>query len=136
MINIIMLKKNLTFSDLPFFVSRNQFNGDMNLIKDTTAIKQALKNIILTIRREKPFNRLFGGNPREFLFDHMNQLMVMECKNLIANSINNFEPRVSLKEIAIQQSKTNPNKIIITIIYVYQLTQVVDTVSISLERTR
>jgi len=131
-----MLKKNLTYSDLPFFVSKNQFNDDINLIKDTTAIKQALKNIVLSIRREKPFNRLFGGNPREFLFDHLNQIMMFECKNLLAYSINNFEPRVSLKEIVLQQSKTNPNKIIITIIYTYQATQTTDTVSVSLERTR
>lgn len=131
-----MLKKNFTYSDLPFFVSKNQFNGDINIIRDASSIKQALKNIVLTLKREKPFNRLFGGNPRNFIFDTLTDLTAFECRNLIANSINNFEPRVVLKEIVLQQSKVNPNKIIITIIFAYQLTQSVDTISVSIERTR
>jgi phage baseplate assembly protein W len=131
-----MLKKNLTYSDIPFFVSKNQFNNDLNLIKDSSAIKQALKNIVLSVKREKPFNRLFGGNPREFIFDFLDEIVTLKCKNLIGNAINNFEPRVILKEIVLQQSVSSPDTIIVIIIYKYRSTQVADTVTVSLERTR
>lgn len=131
-----MRKLNLTYSDIPFFVSRNAFTGDLNKVTDINAIKQSLKNIVLTIKREKPFNFLFGGNPREFLFETLDPVVSMNCKNLIGSAINTFEPRVSIKDIIIYQVPKNPNKINVVIPFTIVQTQTNDLVSISIERTR
>lgn len=131
-----MLKKNINYKDIPFFLTKNAFTGDLNLVKDVYAIKQALKNIILTIKFEKPFNFLFGANPRKFLFDTLDDVILFECKTIIANNVANFEPRVTLREIVISQSTKNPNQIIIVVIYVITSLGIQDTVTISLERTR
>jgi phage baseplate assembly protein W len=131
-----MLKKNITYSDIPFFMTKNSFTGDLNLVKDLYAIKQALKNLVMTIKREKPFNYLFGANPRNYLFEQTTSNMLFECKNVIITAINTFEPRVSVRDIGIEQSKINHNRINIIIVYEIVETQTVDTVTISLERTR
>lgn len=131
-----MLRTKLNYTDIPFFVTKNWFTNDINLIKDTFAIKQSVKNIIMTIRGERPFNLLFGGNPRNFLFEHLDILTVAECKSLIVNSLATFEPRIDLRDIAIELSRSNPNKINIIIVYTIPETNVIDTVSIALERTR
>lgn len=136
MINNFMLKKNITYSDIPFFMTKNSFTGDLNLVKDLYAIKQALKNLVMTIKREKPFNYLFGANPRNYLFEQTTSNMLFECKNVIITAINTFEPRVSVRDIGIEQSKINHNRINIIIVYEIVETQTVDTVTISLERTR
>ena len=131
-----MLKKNITYSDIPFFMTKNSFTGDLNLVKDLYAIKQALRNLVMTIKREKPFNYLFGANPRNYLFEQTTSNMLFECKNVIITAINTFEPRVSVRDIGIEQSKINHNRINIIIVYEIIETQTVDTVTISLERTR
>lgn len=131
-----MLNTKLNYSDLPFIISKNQFTNDVNLVKDVSAIKQSLKNIVMTIRGERPFNVLFGGNPRNFLFDTLDILIIDECKKLIVNSIASFESRVEIKDIGIELSRANPNKINIIVVYTIPELNIVDTVSISLERTR
>lgn len=131
-----MLNKKLNYADLPFIVSKNPFTNDINLVKDVSAIKQSLKNIVMTIRGERPFNVLFGGNPRNFLFDTLDILIIDECKKLIVNSIASFETRVEIQDIGIEVSRVNANKINIIIVYTIPQLNIVDSVSISLERTR
>lgn len=131
-----MLKKTTSYADIPFFITANPFTNDVNLVKDVNAIKQALKNIVLTIQYERPFNPAFGANPRRFLFDHLDIISSMEAKHLIANAINTFEPRVTLKDIAIHRSPSNLNKINIIVIYTITTNGITDTLTISLERTR
>jgi len=131
-----MLNYNLTYNDIPFIMSKNPFTGDLNTVKDVYAIKQSVKNIIMTIAGERPFNILFGGNPIDFLFDNLTILLILKCKNRISNAIGNFEPRVAVKDIGIEQSLSNPNRInIIVVIRILEL-GIVDSIVVSLERTR
>jgi phage baseplate assembly protein W len=131
-----MINRNLTYSDIPFIMTKNPFTNDLNLVKDVYAIKQSVKNIVLTIRGERPFNVRLGGNPKNFLFDILDTMTTLQCKNLIANSIATYEPRVELQEIAIQDRLTNPNKINIIIVYNILELGITDSVFVSLERTR
>ena len=58
------LFKNI-YTDIPMFFSRNTFTGDINLKKDATAIKESIKNIVLTMNYERPFDSEFGTTVRE-----------------------------------------------------------------------
>lgn len=131
-----MLQKTTSYVDIPFFITKNPFTNDTNVVKDVNAIKQALKNIVMTIKTERPFTPTFGANPRNILFDHLSQMTAFECKHLIANAINTFEPRVLLKDIGLQVSPINPNKLNIVVVYSITTTGFTDSLSISLERTR
>lgn len=131
-----MLNYNLTYNDIPFVMSRNPFTGDLNTVKDVYAIKQSVKNIVMTIAGERPFNILFGGNPINFLFENLTTMATIQCKNLISNAIGNYEPRVTVRDIGIEQSLSNPNRInIIVVIRILEL-GIVDSIVVSLERTR
>ena len=41
---------------------RNPFTDDVSTVKDDGAIKQAIKNLVLTSPGEKPFNPLVGSS--------------------------------------------------------------------------
>ena len=131
-----MLNTKLNYSDVPFFISKNPFTNDINLVKDVYAIKQSLKNIIMTIRGERPFNVLFGGNPRNFLFENLDIIIIDQIKNLIKNSVATFEPRVLIQNIGIELSIINPNRINIIVIFSIPELNIIDSVTISIERTR
>lgn len=131
-----MLNKKQLYSDIPFFLSKNPFTRDINLVKGVNAIKQSVKNIVLTARREKPFNFLFGGNPRDFLFENINSERLLECKYRIANTLNTFESRIVVREIFVTPNVLDPNQVDIMVVYNILSTGVVDFIVISLERTR
>lgn len=126
----------MTYNDIPFIMSKNPFTGDINTVKDVYAVRQSIRNIVMTIRGERPFNDSFGANPINNLFDTLTTLMEIECKNLIQNAIATYEPRVKLTQIIIDQSKVNPNKINIFVVYDILNSGLVDSISLSLERTR
>ena len=52
---------DLTFSKRP--------SGDIYKKRDAAAVKQSIKNLLLTDYYEKPFQPFFGGNLRAMLFD-------------------------------------------------------------------
>ncbi len=71
----------------------NKTSGEIFKKEDAAAVKQAVKNLILTNYFEKPFQPLFGGNLREMLFDLADDDAEEDIEERIKNAIGVFEPR-------------------------------------------
>ena len=56
-----MIRNNTKWVDIPFFLTKNEYTNDINLIKDSNAIRSSIKNIIATIPGERPFNPKMGS---------------------------------------------------------------------------
>ena len=89
--------KNI-FSDIPMFFIKNEFNRDLILKKDHTAIKESIKNIILTLFNERPFDPEFGTNLTTGLFENPNDFSFY-VENNIATALERYEPRIKLLEL-------------------------------------
>ena len=88
------LFKNV-YSDIPMFFSKNSFTGDVNLKKDSNAIKESIKNLILTMNYERPFDAEFGTPAANGLFENQydyNFLInhILQLKYLYLEMIINF----------------------------------------------
>ena len=81
-------------------------------------MKQALKNLILTNRYERPFLPEFGGNIRSRLFDNFDTISASDYENLIKTAIRNYEPRANIegqeKPVTVTESQ-DTNELFITI---------------------
>lgn len=75
--------------------------GDIRPVKDIEAIKNSIKNIILTNRGEKPFNPAFGSNISSYLFEPADAITKRNLGAEIRDSIQQWEPRVKLDEIIV-----------------------------------
>jgi phage baseplate assembly protein W len=84
--------------------------------KDDEAVKQAVKNLILTNHYERPFRPEFGGNVRARLFDLFTTFTQADFENLILNAIQNYEPRAIVDNSSVSV-RENPdrNSMLITI---------------------
>ena len=82
---------DLTFNKRP--------SGDIYKKKDAAAVKQSIKNLLLTDFYEKPFQPFFGGNLRAMLFELADEDTEDEVEENIINAINNYEPRVEVLSI-------------------------------------
>lgn len=80
--------------DLQF--RRHPSTGKLLMKKDDDTVKQALKNLILTDRYERPFRPNYGGDVRKRLFDLHTSVTRSDYENLIETAIKNYEPRAIL----------------------------------------
>ena len=61
--------KSRSFKDIGVNFSRNANTKDVAIVKNDNAIKQAVKNLILTVPGEKPFQPNVGSRISELLFE-------------------------------------------------------------------
>ena len=68
---------------------------------DSSSVKQALKNLIMTNRKERLFNPNFGSDIQQLLFELATPATAALIKNFIETTINNFEPRVEIVDLVV-----------------------------------
>jgi len=121
------------FSDLPMFLSKNFFTNDINLKKDAMAIKESIKNIILTRSGERPFDLNFTGYIYDLLFENIIDSQLAQYKVHIANIVGLYEYRVNVTDVIIESTNFNVD---IEIIYEIKSFEKIDSIKLSIERTR
>jgi phage baseplate assembly protein W len=86
----------LSYRDFDLSFKRHPTTGKLLIKKDDEAVKQAVKNIVLTNRYERPYHPEFGGDIRSRLFDLFTSITQSDFENRINTAIENYEPRVQL----------------------------------------
>jgi len=76
------------------FILHPAYN-DIRPITDIDAIKQAVKNLILTNHGERPFQPEIGGNITRLLFEPADVFVIAEMEEEIKDVINRHEKRVN-----------------------------------------
>lgn len=104
------------YKDIDFSLNKNQYN-DAKMVEDEKAIKQSVKNILLTNKGELHYFPQFGCNIRRYLFEKVNPFVILAIKDEVDFAIRNFEPRVRLIRTDVYEDEYNPNSIIIDLIY-------------------
>ena len=84
---------DLTFAKRP--------SGDVYKKKDAAAVKQSIKNLLLTDFYEKPFQPFYGANLRAMLFELADEDTEDEVEENIRNAINKYEPRAEILTITV-----------------------------------
>ncbi len=88
-----------SFKDISMSFGANPLTNDLIAIKNANAISRSVRNIVMTIPGEKPFNPDFGSNVRNLLFENMDSISAGLIVDEIRTSIQNFEPRVELMTV-------------------------------------
>ena len=89
----------ITYSDIDVDLARNPYTGDLSVKNDLNAIRQAIQNIVMTRKGERPFQPDFGGELDNFLFELPGSfLSTITLKTRMENTINRFDPRVIFED--------------------------------------
>lgn len=110
-------------------------NGEIFVKKEAAAVKQAVKNLILTDYFEKPFEPFYGGNIRALLFELADDDVEEETRENIIRAINAYEPRAIVREVSVSYQEER-NSISIYIEFQVINTEEVVTFTTSLSRLR
>lgn len=87
------------YKDLALSFERNSNTDDVIVKKDVEAVKQSVRNLILTNHFERPFHPEIGSNVTSILFEPMNPITANSLTRVIEEVIVNFEPRVRLVSV-------------------------------------
>lgn len=130
----IVTTRNKVYSDLDLTFARAP-NDDVYKKTDAAAVKQSVKNILLTNRLEKPFNAYFGGDLNSFLFGLSEFYDEQTIEDEVRTVIENYEPRARLRGV---RAKIIPdeNDIRVTVAFQVVSTQEEITLEVSLARLR
>ena len=94
--------RTVPYSDFDFAFKKHPITGDVPIKRDVEAIKQSVRNILLTRRGEKFFDPDFGGSLTEFLFENFDPVIEAEMEMRIINTLKNHEPRVRVIGVEIE----------------------------------
>jgi phage baseplate assembly protein W len=93
-----------TFKDLNITFKPHPITGDLTVLKDEAAIKQAIINLLLTNRGERFFDSRIGSSLSELLFEPLDFGTASLVNTEIQNTLRFYEPRISILSLS-----TNPN---------------------------
>lgn len=110
------MRRSKSFRDLSMSFARNLFTDDVSSVTNENSIKQAIKNLILTIPGEKPFQPLVGSRVYELLFEPLDPFTVDAIRDEVINTITQHERRVQLVNVDVTPIYEN-NKINVTVVY-------------------
>ncbi len=95
------------FTDLDLRLKQHPITKDIVKLEDDFAIKMAIKNIVLTNKKEKRFNSSFGGNIRDYLFENLDIISTTDINSDITDLIYKYESRISNLKVTIISNDTN-----------------------------
>ena len=93
--NSVEISRTRKYVDIDLTLSAKPTSKDIYKKNDAAAVKQAVKNLIMTNRLEKPFRPNFGGNIRSALFELADYGENFILTDQIASTIQRNEPRAN-----------------------------------------
>ena len=90
------------FKDLAVSFNANPSTGDFGVVKNENAIKQSVRNLILTMFGERPFQRDIGSRVKALMFEPWDPFSVDAIKSEIFNCLSRLEPRIQVTGVGLR----------------------------------
>ena len=90
------------FKDLSASFQTNPLSNDLIALKNESAIARSVRNLVLNIQGERPFQPVLGTGVNNLLFDNMDKLTASAIRSELRTTIENYEPRVEINEIIVE----------------------------------
>lgn len=108
-------------------------SGEIYKKEEAAAVKQAVRNILMTNFMEKPFDNTFGGNLNRFLFELDTSIEADIFRDRIFETIARHEPRAQMRTVDIF---VFPESNQVRVKVVFQVLNAVEPVTLELDLTR
>jgi phage baseplate assembly protein W len=130
-----MNRNTRTFSDLDLNFIANPVTRDISKKFDEKAIRQSVRNLVMTNHYERLFHPEIGSPIQSLLFEPFSPMLKVTMERAIAYTIENFEPRVRLISIDVALNPDN-NSVFVQIVFTIVNTTQPLMVDFTLQRTR
>ena len=104
------------FKDISLSFTRSPITNDVIPLRNEDAIKKSVINLCRTRLTDRFFNELLGTSIEDALFELVGEDIGVSLEEEIKSLLNNFEPRIKLTQINIEDD-IDENGLYITIRY-------------------
>jgi len=134
---ITPVKKKLSlFSDIHKDMTQNPLTEDLSLKRDEEAVKESIKNLILTNRGERLMQPLIGGNVQAMLFENNTPAIIKLIQEQIKTVIREYEPRATLIDVLVVRSSIDESTVEVDVYFYINNVAEPIAVTVFLERIR
>lgn len=134
-VGAVIVARNRKYSDIDLSFEKNPATNDILKKKDANAVKESVKNLILTNYYERPYQPYIGTGIRDLLFQLNNNFMDMQLQKNIRMAIQNSEPRARIVNLIVD-NVVDQNSINVTLEFQVVTTRELVTLSLTLDRLR
>jgi phage baseplate assembly protein W len=124
-----------TNSDIDCSFERNLTTNDVYKKTEAAAVRQSIKNLLMTNRGSVPFKPVYGGDLESFLFQLDTEIEAYDIEETVRTQIELFEPRAVLRRVT-ANIQSEYNSVSITIVFQVINTTKVVTMELSISRAR
>ena len=132
-VSVVTRKK--PWADLDLSLTLHPIRKDIVPLKDDAAIKNAVKNLILTNVYERPFQPHLAANLRSLLFEPASPITKISLQNLIIDVLRDYDPWISLNYVDIRD-RSDINTWDVTINFKIKEFDMNSNVTVGLQRLR
>jgi len=127
--------RNVPYSDLDFKFKPHPNFGDIIALKDITAIKNSIRNLLLTGYGERLFQPQIGCGITNYLFEQLTPITVASIRQSIERTFKYHEPRASVVSIDIKDQSDTNSLFVSVSVKILNVPELVD-IELYLERLR
>jgi phage baseplate assembly protein W len=124
-----------TNSDIDCSFERNPTTNDVYKKAEAAAVRQSIKNLLMTNRGSVPFKPVYGGNLESFLFQLDTEIESYDIEEAVRTQIELFEPRAVLRRVT-ANIQGDYNSVSLTIVFQVINTSKVVTMELAISRAR
>lgn len=97
-------KKQELYSDFLMNLDENPVSFDLARKTNEESVKQAIKNLLLTDKGERPYQPNLGCNIRQLLFDTITPDTIIVMRELIQETLDAYETRATIIGVDVTSS--------------------------------
>jgi|TARA_B110000977_G_scaffold141557_1_gene179612 phage baseplate assembly protein W len=128
-------KKINLYQDFKKDLEISPVSSDLTVNKDEDAVKESIKNLILTDRGERLMQPDLGGDINAMLFENITPAVIKIIQNQVRTTIELHEPRAEVQDVIVT-SNIDDNAVRVLIVFYITNVQQPITLDVFLERTR
>ena len=114
--SILSGDKKSAYGDLDLQFLLHPVYKDIRPLKEIDAIKNSVKNLVLTNFGDRPFQPKIGGNVTKYLFEPANRFVIQEIQDEIKAVIERHEPRVNAVAVKVSDI-VEENRLAVSIMF-------------------
>lgn len=96
-----LTKRPTLYTDFKKDLRLSPISQDITLLKDEEAVKDSIKNLLLTDPGERPMQPFLGAGIRGLLFENITPGTLKLIEQKVKTTINNYEPRAELIDVLV-----------------------------------
>ena len=133
-LNTLVVARKRIYKDIDLSFAKRP-DGDVYKKQDAAAVKQSVKNLLLTNSTEKPFSPNFGANLNNFLFNLDTEFDADLLEERIIQKVDQFEPRARVVNVELRING-DYHSVTATVTFRILSTNEEDTVELNITRLR